>query len=590
MRIALLYPPPWAIAAPGTAGLPEGAEPPRGVAPGAVPDGDETTLPCGLMSLAAQARRAGHRVTLFNLYTFAWSSIEKIIGRLPADIYGLSCLTVNRRGTAALARLIRRVHPSAHIVVGGPHAGALPLEILRHWPAVDSIVIGEGEQTFTELVSALAAHRPLTGIAGLAWRCNGQVHLEKTRARINDLDGLACPYDHYRGNVVLTSRGCPHACTFCASPALWSRRVVHHSPDYIMGVLQRIVGDHGCKQVAFKDDTFTANRRLALELCQRIRASGLRFCWSCDSRADTLDDRLLLAMRLAGCERLSIGVESAAPAILAAINKNLSPAQVLRATAIAKRFGFQVRYYMMAGNRGEDATTLRASLDFLNNAQPNQYVFSILSLYPGTREFNLAETQGLVSRAMFFQSDRPVFKWFHKNRGGPELLSLVEWVLSHLRVTDHWHYSIAQRRRIVQRLPGLPAAHLDLGNAYARNGRWDEARTCYRQSLSLGHGLPGLVFNNLACAAAADGKLAKAAGLLDKARTVGAHWVVEHNWQRLEKGIGLKCNQPIELQLHEGFDGSTAMVQPAEPGPIRADSLEAGQQLAGEIFEPQRAV
>jgi len=124
-----------------------------------------------------------------------------------------------------------------------------------------------------------------------------------------------------------------------------------------------------------KDDTFTANRRWVLELCQRISAEGPRFCWSCDARADTLDERVLSAMRLAGCERISIGVGSASPAILAAINKQLSPAIVLRATAMAKRFGFQVRYYMMAGNRGESAATLKASLDFLNKAQPNHYVF-----------------------------------------------------------------------------------------------------------------------------------------------------------------------------------------------------------------------
>jgi len=76
---------------------------------------------------------------------------------------------------------------------------------------------------------------------------------------------------------------------------------------------------------------------------------------------------------------------------------------------------------------------------------------------------------------------------------------------------------------------------------------------------------------------------------MDKASTSGAHWVVENNWQRLENAIGQGLKSPIELQLHEGFGGSTPMVQPAEPGPIRADMLDGSQGLAGQIFQPQRA-
>jgi radical SAM superfamily enzyme YgiQ (UPF0313 family) len=154
--------------------------------------------------------------------------------------------------------------------------------------------------------------------------------------------------------------------------------------------------------IQIKDDTFTTNRKRVLELCRGIRDRGIKFVWSCDTRVDVLSEDLLREMRLAGCERLSLGVESGSQAILDAIDKKITVDEIMASTELAKKYGIQVRYYMMIGNRGETRATHAESLAFLDRSKPHQYLFSCLSIYPGTRDFHDAEAAGRIHRQQYF--------------------------------------------------------------------------------------------------------------------------------------------------------------------------------------------
>ena len=156
MRIALLYPPPWKIPAPGEARLTPGeGGPPSDYQEGDL-DADFFQTPYGLLSLGAQALRAGHQVKVFNLSGFAWSRVEEVVAALEADVFALSCWTANRRGVGATVKEIRKRHPNAHIIVGGPHATPLPREVMRYYPEIDTLCAGESEGSFMEIVERLA--------------------------------------------------------------------------------------------------------------------------------------------------------------------------------------------------------------------------------------------------------------------------------------------------------------------------------------------------------------------------------------------------------------------------------------------------
>src|SRR6185437_1266946 len=322
-RIALLYPPPWKIPAKGEAPAVDGDGPPAEYREGDL-DADFYQTPYGLFSLGAQALRAGHQVKVLNLSAFPWSRVEEVLGALDADVYGMSCWTANRRGVALAAAWLRRHHPRAHIVVGGPHATPLAREMLAHHPEIDTVAKGESEPAFMELLDRLAAGRPAAGIAGTAWRDGERVVVGPDRGAIEDLDTLASPHTYFDTHILMTSRGCPWACTFCGAETTWGRGFRGHSVPYVLDALEKLVARLPVKMVQIKDDTFTTNRKRILALCRGIRERKIGFFWSCDTRVDVLGEELLREMRLAGCQRLSLGVESGSPEIIEQIDKKIT--------------------------------------------------------------------------------------------------------------------------------------------------------------------------------------------------------------------------------------------------------------------------
>jgi len=569
MRIVLLHAPPWKIPAAGEARDPADGPPASHPKPG-VDDADFCTIPYGLLSLAAQALRAGHKVAVFNLSAFPWRDVDLLIRNVPGDLFGISCLTANRRGVTALARLIREAHPKAHIVVGGPHATALPKELLARCPAIDMIVMGEGEATFMDLVGRLAGGEPARGMAGAAWRNGEAIEIGPARPRVDDLDSLASPLDYFQSHIVLTSRGCPGQCTFCDSKTMWGRRVRFHSVGYVLDMLQKAVLGHGRRFLCVKDDTFTANRKRALAICRGILERKLNFIWSCDTRADSLDEELLHAMRLAGCRMLSLGVESGSPEILKNIKKNIAPERVTEVTQAAKKFGFQVRFYMMWGNRGETLATFQQSVDLIHAAQPNQVIFTLLSVYPGTEEFDLLRQEGVFTNDVFSTKDFMTLKCFlGRSADMDEMQKRVRQFENHL---DFWDYGVEECRGILERLPNLHEAHMDLAGAYCRTGKPDLAEPHVHRALQMGYPLPGLAFNYLACIAAGKGDFDGAKAHLARAERSYPHGVVLRNKRLLEDWLALggpNSRQPLTLIAHNHFETVWLQQQPEKPVPVR---------------------
>ena len=297
---------------------------------------------------------------------------------------------------------IRRRHPQAHIVVGGPHATPLPREVMRHYPEIDTLCAGESEGSFMELVERLAAGRLDQGHRRhLVPRRRRTSCRRRQRDSIQNLDTLASPHAYFDTHIFMTSRGCPWACTFCGAESSWGRGFRGQSVPYVLDALEQATSRARVKMLQIKDDTFTTNKKRVLELCRGIRERKLKFLWSCDTRVDVLNEELLREMRLAGCQRLSLGVETGSPSILKNIDKKITVDEIVAAAEMAKKYGVHVRFYMMLGNRGETAQTFRETLDFLARAKPHQYIFSCLSIFPGTHDFQGRRERGLArSRAL----------------------------------------------------------------------------------------------------------------------------------------------------------------------------------------------
>jgi anaerobic magnesium-protoporphyrin IX monomethyl ester cyclase len=589
MRIVLIYPPPWKIPLPGEEPDPTDG-PPADYRDGDL-DADFHQTPYGLFSLGAQAMRAGHAVKIFNLSAFSWAKTEEALRSLDADVFGMSCWTANRRGVALVARLLRKVHPKAHIVVGGPHATPLAKEMLAHYPEIDTVVTGEGDVTFLELIQRLETGVSTSGMAGTVFRAGSRIERGPERPSVPDLDSLACPHDYFSTHIVMTSRGCPWQCTFCGAETTWGRGFRGQSVGYVLDAIESALARLPVKMLQIKDDTFTTNKKRVLEICRGIRARKLEFFWSCDTRVDVLSDELLREMRLAGCQRLSLGVESGSPTVLRNIQKKITVDKIIESTDLAKKYGVQVRYYMMLGNRGETRETFEETLRFLERAKPHQYLFSCLSIYPGTLDFDAAEKSGWLDREVYFSGDFQELKTPFD--ASPEDTKLfIDWFSKNKGLRDTYRPNIAECHAILERLGEYHAAHMDLGGAYLENGEMDLAEHHVRRALELGYPVPGLAYNALACIAASRRDVAAVEENLRQAlRRDPQHFVVAKNAETFHSFLlrgGAQSDLPLELTAGHDFQLFERTAQPTLPGPLPENFADWSDPASGGVLPSRR--
>jgi radical SAM superfamily enzyme YgiQ (UPF0313 family) len=575
VKIALIYPPPWKIPAPGEPAFAADG-PPTGYREGDL-DADFHQTPYGLFAIGAEALRAGHQVKVLNLSAFPWKKVEEVVAALDADVFGMSCWTANRRGVRLVADLIRQKHAEATIVVGGPHATPLGPELLGHYTSVDVVCVGESDRTFLEIVDRVAKGEGLTKIAGTVYRDGDRVVTAPERKNIADLDELASPHHWFDTHILMTSRGCPWACTFCGAETSWGRGFRANSIDYVLDAMESVTKRLPVKMIQIKDDTFTTNKKRVLALCKRMQEKKLGFFWSCDTRVDLLSDELLREMRLAGCQRLSLGVESGSQRILDLIDKKITPQEILESTALAKKWGIKVRYYMMLGNRGETRQSFEETLAFLERAAPHEYVFSCLSVYPGTRDFHDAEKAGWLDRQLYFTGDFQELKTpFDASEDDRRFMN--EWFYANSGLRIGHRDGVADFRAILERLPDYHAAHMDLGGALYAEGDLDGAERHVRRALELGYPCPGLVYNHLACIAKARGDLDAMMDLFTTAaKTDPQHWVLIQNVNRARawfKENGPSRGLPLELTVRHDFQLLERTAQPTLPGPLPDDFAE----------------
>lgn len=575
MRIVLLYPPPWKHPAEGEAAVaPEEGGPPAEYRQGDL-DADFYQIPYGLLALGAGAMRAGHQVKTLNLSSFPWSKVEALVRELEADLWGMSCWTANRRGVKLVAEAIKRAHPRAHVVVGGPHATPLGPELLASYDAVDTVCVGESDVTFLELAARLERGEDPRGLAGTVYRDPaGAVHTAPERRNVQHLDELACPQRAYATHILMTSRGCPWSCTFCGAESSWGRGFRANSLDYVVSAMQAAAEKLPVKMLQIKDDTFTTNEKRVLALCRAMREREVSLLWSCDTRVDVLSDELLREMRLAGCERISLGVESGSQAILDGIDKKITVDEILASTRLAKSYGLKVRYFMMLGNRGETRATFAETQRFLERAAPHEYIFACLSIYPGTRDFHDAERAGWLDRNVYFTDTFQEYK-APFDADAETLETLNAWFAEHSGLQVGHRDGVAEYQAILERLGDHHAAHMDLGAAYYHEGELDLAERHVRRALELGYPCPGLAYNHLACFAKARGDLDAMMDLFSRAaKEDPQHWVLIQNVNAARawfKARGPERGLPLTLSVRHDFQLLERTVQPMLPGPLPED-------------------
>jgi len=314
-------------------------------------DEDVSAPPSGLYYIGAVLKEKRYDVEILNWYAINQTpaQIPSILKAQNPAIIGFSVLQANRWGAIEIAAIAKRILPDVKIVFGGVSATFLWEHFLTHFPQIDYVVLGEGEYTFLKLVTHIRNNEPMLPeyINGLAFR---------------------------KGTAIVKTA--PAA--FISEP-----KVRSHSAAWFVNQLA-LLYKKGIKFFYFGDDTFTLNKKRVMRICHKISEQGLDIRWAAISRVNFIDAELLAAMRLAGCIRISYGVESGSERIRKFLNKNITRTQIEIAFGLTTQYGIMARAYFIYGSPGENEATIQATLDLMDTIKPLSAIFYILDLFPGT--------------------------------------------------------------------------------------------------------------------------------------------------------------------------------------------------------------
>jgi radical SAM superfamily enzyme YgiQ (UPF0313 family) len=350
--------------------------------------------------LAASLRAAGHEVALLDASAphapSSHTAIAELAARFEPDLVGLHLKTLHVQPAYALAEaLAARGLP---LVGGGPHATIVPAEPLAH--GLRWVIRGEGEEALVELADAVDGRRAFADIAGLSWIDRGVPRHNPARPFLTELDRLAPPLSaldlfdpawYGAASVlppagILSSRGCPAACTFCSNDVT-GRRFRYRSARSVAAEVALLRDRYGLSGFSFFDDSFAVGRRRVRELCDAIAGSGAPVWWSCTAHPAHLDRDVLADMRRAGCAGIDLGMESADPGMLVRIGKGVTVERVLDVLAWCRDAGIHSVVNLMFGWPDETDEELDATIAFLDRAAPVAGGFNargVVVPYPGT--------------------------------------------------------------------------------------------------------------------------------------------------------------------------------------------------------------
>jgi magnesium-protoporphyrin IX monomethyl ester (oxidative) cyclase len=383
-----------------------------------------------------------HKVCIIDVPTEGWRNLEEIDGkryrlgltnketsaRIKQWSPDLVVITVPFSGWSKtafdVASAAKSIDKDITTVLIGLHPSARPADCLMH-PNIDFVVIGEPEQTVSELAGVLEQGKveDLKKVRGIAFIKNGETIITPPRPVIQNIDSLPFPARHLlpmeayfaavkenplRGEIrkpwaiMITSRGCPYNCVFCTVHTVMGKKWRARSPENVVDEIEQLVHTYHIKQIDFLDDNMTLDKKRMETICDLIVKRGLDIEWYTPSgvRADTLDENLLTKMKESGCKKIRVAPESGVQRVVdQIIKKNLSLKEVEKAVVLSKKVGIKVGCFFVIGLIGETKKDIEETINYaykLRRLGADGFIFSIATPQYGTELYEQAKRGGFL--------------------------------------------------------------------------------------------------------------------------------------------------------------------------------------------------
>jgi len=400
-------------------------------------------FPLGLAYLAAVLQAEGHDVLIYDAdcnvnpskmnlsqleesYPYYLQSLKNennpilkeikgTIQKFNPDIIGITVWTTFAASAFKVASICKEYNKSIPVVAGGPHISIKYDEVMNICSDVDFLIRGEGEGPLSQLVKVLEKNKDsdpfmipdILSIKGLSYKRNGKVIHNPSSEFIKELDSIPFParelllnkgsYDSEDMGLMMTSRGCPYSCSYCAT-SIWERKTRYRSIENVMEEIRFVIEKYGTKQFTFKDDSFTVSRKRVIEFSERLIKEGFKITWDCNTRVNLVDEEMLRMMKKVGCTSIKVGIEAGSERMLQLIGKKITLDECREAACLFRKVGIHWTGYFMMGLPSETKEDIYQTLDFMKELNPDYASLSVYEPFPGTGLFEKGVENGLVER------------------------------------------------------------------------------------------------------------------------------------------------------------------------------------------------
>lgn len=449
-------------------------------------------------------------------YGLTDGEIEECIRRYSPDVVGVSCLFAAIEEDAVnVCKIVKRINPNIITILGGAHAGAVAYGLVDRCNEIDFVIQGEAEVAFHELLLAIENDKGFEELNGVAYRQNKTTRLIPKTRYIEDLDSLPFPARHLFNmnkyfekasahgtnklspyTQMITSRGCPFNCTFCALGNHWGSKQRMRSAKNVLDEMEYLVKKYGIKEIHFEDDNLTADKKRALEIFDGIIERGFDIIWIVPSgmAVAALDEELLVKMKASHCYSVTLAIESGSQWVVSKLmRKPVNLRKVPDLVNLVKKVGLEVKAFFILGYPDETKETIKETVEFAKKLELDWSVFSIASPIPNTEMYKRCIEKGYFKEEQF----DPIRSFHTSIINTPEfttedLAEIREEAIIDVNFRNNSNLikydvnkAIESFLQVLKHYPHFDFVNYYLGEAYLKKGDIDKALESYRNTLAL---------------------------------------------------------------------------------------------------------
>lgn len=380
------------------------------------PDIFDPHFPWGLGYIAGVLKKDGWDIDVFDIYANQWNR-EEAIKKLEVksfDYVLITAMATQYSYIKWLAEKIKKINRDCRIIIGGPLA-TFSYEVVLKNTSVDICVIGEGENTISDLMNRIDN---LKHINGIVFKDSQGITKTESRPLIKDIDALPSPpyelfrMDIYRTNklyihnksmrlysnierpyvmAIISGRGCPFNCNFCSRTF---KTIRIRSVESIIREIDFFKKVYGIRGINFVDELLFLKKDMINHLAEELGKRGM--LWNGQARIDTIDCNMLPFYKKNGLVSIGYGIESGSDFILGKMNKGINVKEIEKVLRKTIDAGLHLKVQLIYGYPGESCETINDTVELFKRAKHPGRRFSILTPLPGSQVYDMAKEKGLI--------------------------------------------------------------------------------------------------------------------------------------------------------------------------------------------------